>query len=156
LGCAASLPKSVKRVRKFDFFGFAMLSVGIGALQLMLDRGGEVDWFAAPEIWLYAFLMVSGFWAFVIHIAGTDLPFLEPGMFRDRNFTTGLVFIFIIGIILLASLALLPPMLSRIFGYPTITTGLVMGPRGVGTMVSMILVGNWSAPWMRGRLLWLG
>ena len=55
---------------------------------------------------------------------------------------TGLVFIFVIGIILLASLALLPPMLSRIFGYPTITTGLVMAPRGVGTMISMLLVGR--------------
>ena len=142
LGCAAYLPRSVKRLRKFDFFGFAMLSLGIGALQLMLDRGGEVDWFAAPEIWLYLFLTVSGFWAFVIHILGSDLPFLEPAMFRDRNFTTGLMFIFIIGIILLASLALLPPMLSRIFGYPTITTGLVMGPRGIGTMASMIIVGR--------------
>ncbi len=115
-----------------------MLSVGIGALQLMLDRGGELDWFAATEIWIYLFLTITGFWVFVVHILGAKLPFLEPAMFRDRNFSTGLVFIFIIGIILLASLALLPPMLSKIFGYPTITTGLVMGPRGVGTMVSMI------------------
>ena len=60
----------------------------------------------------------------------------------DRNFATGLVFIFVIGIILLASLALLPPMLSTIFGYPTITTGIVMAPRGVGTMISMLIVGR--------------
>ena len=59
-----------------------------------------------------------------------------------RNFATGLVFIFVIGIILLASLALLPPMLSTIFGYPTVTTGIVMAPRGVGTMISMIVVGR--------------
>lgn len=142
IGCAAYLPKSVKRIRRFDFFGFGMLSLGIGALQLMLDRGGELDWFASTETWIYLFLTVSGFWAFVIHITSSDLPFLEPAMFRDRNFTTGLVFIFIIGIILLASLALLPPMLARIFGYPTITTGLVMGPRGIGTMASMIIVGK--------------
>ncbi|MDB5663747.1 DHA2 family efflux MFS transporter permease subunit [Cypionkella sp.] len=142
MGCFAYLPKSIKRLRRFDFFGFGMLSVGIGALQLMLDRGGEVDWFASAEIWLYLFLAVSGMWVFVIHIMGADKPFLEPRMFADRNFSTGLVFIFIIGIILLASLALLPPMLSRIFGYPTITTGLVMGPRGVGTMASMLIVGR--------------
>lgn len=142
LGCAAYLPRSEKRPRRFDFFGFAMLSLGIGALQMMLDRGGEVDWFSATETWVYLFLTLTGMWVFVIHILGADKPFLEPRMFRDRNFTTGLVFIFVIGIILLASLALLPPMLSRIFGYPTITTGLVMGPRGVGTMVSMIMVGR--------------
>lgn len=141
-GCVAYLPASVRRIRRFDIFGFAMLSLGIGALQLMLDRGGELDWFAATEIWVYLALTVCGFWVFVIHILGARLPFLEPGMFTDRNFVTGLVFIFVIGIILLASLALLPPMLGRIFGYPTITTGLVMGPRGVGTMVSMMIVGR--------------
>ena len=142
LGCAAYLPKSVTRPRRFDFFGFGMLSIGIGALQLMLDRGGEVDWFSSAEIWLYLFLTLTGMWVFVIHILGADRPFLDPRMFLDRNFSTGLVFIFIIGIILLASLALLPPMLSKIFGYPTITTGMVMAPRGVGTMISMIMVGR--------------
>lgn len=142
LGCAAYLPKSVTRMRRFDFFGFAMLSIGIGALQLMLDRGAEVDWFSATETWIYLFLCLTGMWVFVIHILGAEKPFLEPRMFLDQNFATGLVFIFVIGIILLASLALLPPMLARIYGYPTITTGLVMAPRGVGTMVSMIVVGK--------------
>lgn len=142
LGCAAYLPKSVTRIRRFDFFGFAMLSIGIGALQLMLDRGAEVDWFSATETWIYLFLCLTGLWVFVIHILGAEKPFLEPRMFLDQNFATGLVFIFVIGIILLASLALLPPMLSGIYGYPTITTGLVMAPRGVGTMVSMIVVGK--------------
>ena len=142
LGCVAYLPKSTLRKRRFDFFGFAMLSLGIGALQLILDRGGDVDWFASAEIVIYAGLALTGFWAFVIQINTAEMPFLEPAMFRDRNFRIGLVFIFIIGIILLASLALLPPMLAKIFGYPTIFTGLVMGPRGVGTMISMLLVGR--------------
>ena len=141
-GCIAYLPKSTLRQRRFDFFGFAMLSLGIGALQLMLDRGGELDWFAASEIWIYAFLFLSGMWVFVLHIGGSAKPFLDPRMFRDRNFVTGLIFIFVIGIILLASLALLPPMLARIFDYPTITIGMVMAPRGVGTMISMLIVGR--------------
>lgn len=142
LGCVAYLPRAERRPRRFDFFGFAMLSLGIGALQLMLDRGGEVDWFSSTEIWIYLFLTITGMWVFVIHILGADKPFLEPAMFLDRNFSTGLLFIFIVGIILLSSLALLPPMLSHIFGYPVITVGLVMGPRGVGTMIMMILVGK--------------
>lgn len=115
-----------------------MLSLAIGALQLMLDRGGEVDWFSSTEIWVYLLLTISGLWVFVIHIFGAKKPFLDPRMFTDRNFVTGLIFIFVIGIILLASLTLLPPMLARIFGYPTITTSIVMGPRGIGTMASMI------------------
>ena len=142
LCCMAFLPRVPRRTRNFDFFGFSMISIGIGALQLMLDRGGEVDWFSAGEIWIYLFLTISGFWVFVIHISTAKHPFLDPLMFRDRNFVVGLLFIFVVGIILLASLALLPPMLSRIFGYPTSTTGLVMAPRGVGTMISMLVVGR--------------
>ena len=142
LGCIAYLPKSTIRIRRFDFFGFAMLSLGLGAFQLILDRGGEVDWFGANMILIYTALAVTGFWVVVIHINTAPMPFLEPAMFRDSNFRVGLISIFIIGIILLSSLALLPPMLSEIFGYPTITVGLVMGPRGVGTMISMIMVGK--------------
>lgn len=142
LGCAAYLPRSERRPRRFDLFGFAMLSLGIGALQMMLDRGGEVDWFSATEIWVYLFLCLTGFWVFTAHILGADKPFLDPHMFVDRNYASGLLVAFSIGVILLASLALLPPMLARIYGYPTITIGLVMGPRGVGTMISMIMVGR--------------
>ena len=142
LGSAAYLPSIAKRLRGFDFFGFAMLSLGVGALQLMLDRGGEVDWFSAIEIWLELGLSITGFWIFVVHIVTSKNPFIEPKIFLDRNFATGLVFIFVVGVILLASLALLPPMLSNIFAYPVITTGLVMAPRGVGTMISMIIVGR--------------
>lgn len=142
LGCLAFLPRVPRRQRSFDLTGFALLSLAIGSLQLMLDRGGEVDWFSAAEIWLYLFVCASGFWMFVVHILMKEHPFLDPRMFRDRNFRIGLIFIFVVGIILLASLALLPPMLSRILGYPVITTGWVMAPRGVGTMISMLLVGR--------------
>ncbi|MGB3251429.1 MAG: DHA2 family efflux MFS transporter permease subunit [Tabrizicola sp.] len=142
LGCLVYLPKMPRKRRSFDMAGFALLSLAIGSLQLMLDRGGEVDWFSAMETWIYLLVSISGFWMFCVHILTKDHPFLDPQMFRDRNFRIGLVFIFVVGIILLASLALLPPMLSRILGYPVITTGLVMAPRGVGTMISMLIVGR--------------
>lgn len=142
LGSAAYLPAVAKRVRGFDFFGFAMLSLGVGALQLMLDRGADADWFSSPEIWIELGLSITGFWIFIVHTLTAEHPFIDPKIFLDRNFATGLVFIFVIGVILLASLALLPPMLSGIFGYPTITVGLVMAPRGVGTMISMLIVGR--------------
>ncbi|MEP9371196.1 DHA2 family efflux MFS transporter permease subunit [Mesorhizobium sp. KR1-2] len=142
LGCAAYLPAAAKRLRGFDFFGFAMLSLGVGALQLMLDRGAEVDWFSSVEIWIELGLSIIGFWVFIVHLLTAENTFIDVNIFKDRNFATGLVFIFVIGVILLASLALLPPMLSKLFNYPTITTGLVMAPRGVGTMISMLMVGR--------------
>jgi len=142
MGCAAYLPKIAVRLRGFDFFGFAMLSLGVGALQLMLDRGAEVDWFSSVEIWIELGLALTGFWVFTIHLMTGDETFIDASIFRDRNFVTGLVFIFVVGVILLASLALLPPMLSTLFNHSTITTGLVMAPRGVGTMISMIIVGR--------------
>src|SRR5690606_27513599 len=142
LGSAAYLPSVAKRLRSFDFFGFAMLSLGVGALQLMLDRGADADWFSSVEIWIELGLAITGFWVFIVHMLTAENPFIDPKMFLDRNFATGLVFIFVIGVILLASLALLPPMLSTIFGYPTITIGVVMARRGVGTMISMLVVGR--------------
>jgi DHA2 family multidrug resistance protein len=142
LGSAAYLPNVARRLRGFDFFGFAMLSLGVGALQLMLDRGAEVDWFSAAEIWIELGLSIAGFWVFIIHTATRTNTFIDVQIFRDRNFVTGLVFIFVVGILLLASMALLPPMLSQLFNHSTTLTGLVMAPRGVGTMLSMILVGR--------------
>ncbi|ODN68960.1 DHA2 family efflux MFS transporter permease subunit [Methylobrevis pamukkalensis] len=142
LGIAGFMPAVGKRLRGFDFLGFALLSLGVGALQMMLDRGEQLDWFASGEIVLELALAVSAFWMFTVHTLTAKDPFIHPGIFRDRNFVTGLVFIFVVGIILLATMALLPPMLSRLFDYSSTTTGLVLAPRGVGTMISMLLVGR--------------
>ncbi|MGN6463922.1 MAG: DHA2 family efflux MFS transporter permease subunit [Rhizobiaceae bacterium] len=141
-GILVFLPKEPTRERRFDLFGFAMLSLAIGALQMMLDRGEQLDWFNSAEIWIELALTITGIWVFVIHSLTAEKPFIDIAMFRDRNFSMGLVFIFIIGIVLLASLALLPPLMQSLLDYPVITTGLVMAPRGVGTMISMIIVGR--------------
>ncbi|MDW6024082.1 DHA2 family efflux MFS transporter permease subunit [Mesorhizobium sp. BAC0120] len=139
---AAYLPRVPKRLRGFDFFGFLMLSIAVGALQLMLDRGEQIDWFASPEIWIELGLAIAGLWVFIVHLLTGKNTFIDPKIFLDRNFATGLLFIFVIGIILFSGLALLPPMLSNLFNHPTVTTGIVMAPRGVGTMISMLLVGR--------------
>jgi DHA2 family multidrug resistance protein len=109
---------------------------------MMLDRGDQLDWFSSAEIWLELGLAITGAWVFVIHTVTAEHPFLDPHIFRDRNLTTGLLLIFMVGVILLAGLALMPPMLQNILGYPVITAGLVLAPRGVGTMLSMIMVGR--------------
>ncbi|MEZ5440184.1 MAG: DHA2 family efflux MFS transporter permease subunit [Lysobacterales bacterium] len=127
--------------RRFDLFGFALLGLAIGALQLCLDRGQSLDWFASREIWIEAILAALALYLFVAHMLTHPRPFLEPGLFRDRNFNVGLLLIFCVGIILLATMALLPPFLQQLAGYPVLDVGFLLVPRGVGTMIGMMTVG---------------
>ena len=143
LGIMAFLPRAGRDAdRPFDFFGFAMLSLGIGALQMMLDRGELKDWFGSTEIIIEGALAVCGLYVFLAHSLTAEHPFLQPALFKDRNFVAGLVLIFIVGIILLATLALLPPMLQNLMNYPVVTTGIVTAPRGLGTLLAMLAVGR--------------
>jgi EmrB/QacA subfamily drug resistance transporter len=143
LGILTFVPETARdRSRPFDFFGFALLSLAIGALQLMLDRGELKDWFGSAEILSYAAIAGVGLYMFVLHMFTAERPFLDPALFRDRNLVTGLFFIFLVSIVLLATLALLPPFLQDLMGYPVLTTGLVLAPRGIGTMIAMMLVGR--------------
>ena len=144
-GMAAFLRETpIDRLRRFDLFGFAMLSLGIGALQMMLDRGETLDWFASREVAVEAMLAGLGLYLFVAHIFTHPQPFIEPRLFRDRNFSVGLLFIFVVGIILLATMALLPPFMQNLMGYPVIDIGFLLAPRGVGTMIAMMTVGRLS------------
>ncbi|MBG1231381.1 DHA2 family efflux MFS transporter permease subunit [Aestuariivirga litoralis] len=130
--------------RKFDLFGFTLLSVGIGALQMMLDRGESKDWFASPEVAIEALLAGLCIYAFIAHIFTAKNAFIDPAIFKDKNFSIGLLFIFIIGIILLATMALLPPYLQSLMGYPVIDVGILLAPRGFGTLFAMFAVGRLS------------
>ncbi|MBK5206278.1 MAG: DHA2 family efflux MFS transporter permease subunit [Polaromonas sp.] len=134
----------IDRLRRFDLLGFALLSLGIGALQMMLDRGESLDWFSNPEVVIEAMLAGLAIYLFIAHIFTHEHPFIEPALFKDRNFSVGLLFIFIIGVILLATMALLPPFMQTLLGYPVIDVGFLLAPRGVGTMIAMILVGKLS------------
>ncbi|WP_288132823.1 DHA2 family efflux MFS transporter permease subunit [Microbulbifer sp.] len=140
LGIYFCVPESETRKQRFDTLGFAMLALAVGALQMMLDRGEQVEWFEALEIQFYAIAAALGLYLFVLHSRTTEKPFISPGLFRDKNYVSGLVFIFVVGIILLATMALLPPFLQQWKGYPVVTTGLILMPRGIGTMISMMLV----------------
>ncbi|HEB86582.1 MAG TPA: DHA2 family efflux MFS transporter permease subunit [Gammaproteobacteria bacterium] len=131
-----------RRDRPFDISGFVFLSLGIIFLQLMLDRGQHNDWFSSPEIVIETCIMGLAFYLYLVHSATTRHPFLDPGLLQDRNFTMGLVLIFVVGIILLATIAILPPYLQSLMDYPVFTIGLILAPRGVGTMISMFMVGR--------------
>ena len=140
LGVAALVQESpLDRERRFDVFGFVLLGVSIGALQLMLDRGKSLYWFESMEIVAEAVIAGLFFYLFVVHMFTHKRPFIEPGLFEDRNFCVGLVLIFFVGVILLATLALLPPFLQQLMGYSVFDAGLILAPRGAGTMLGMIL-----------------
>ena len=157
LGLSAFLQESpLDRQRRFDLPGFALLSLGIGALQMMLDRGESLDWFASAEVVAEAVLCVLALYLFTVHIFTHEHPFIEPGLLRDRNFALGLVFIFVVGIILLATMALLPPFLQGLMGYPIIDIGLLLAPRGLGTMAAMMVVGRLSGKVDPRALILLG
>ena len=143
LGVLTFMKETTQRASRFDFFGFASLALAVGSLQLMLDRGQSNDWFSSLETWIEAGVCAVSVYLFVIHVLTTrKTPFISPALFKDRNFLTGNLFIFLIGVVLFATLALLPPLLQSLLGYPVVLTGLVTAPRGIGTLIAMIIVGR--------------
>jgi DHA2 family multidrug resistance protein len=128
--------------RRFDWFGFLSLAVGIAALQLMLDRGEQLGWFGSAEIVTEFLVSIAGFYFFFAHALTTDNPFVRFELFRDRNFTGGCLFMAFIGIALFGTMALVSPFMQNILGYPVLDAGILLGSRGVGTLVSMLVVGR--------------
>jgi len=144
IGILVTLPETKPKKSTFDMFGFLTLSIGIGALQLMLDRGELKDWFGSNEIRLEALIAAIGLYLFITHTATAEHTFISRALFKDRNFLVGNIFIFMIGVVLFATLALMPPMLQGLMGYPVLAAGLVTAPRGIGTWVAMAVVGRLS------------
>ena len=133
------------RERQFDWFGFILVGLAVGAFQLMLDRGELKDWFESTEIIIEATLAAVALYMYVVRSAtASRKPFIDPHIFADRNFVVGLVLIFIFGGVLLTALALLPPFLQNLMDYPVVTVGVVLAPRGIGAMIAMFIVSRLS------------
>jgi DHA2 family multidrug resistance protein len=140
LGIVALVKESSSdRDRPFDLFGFLLLSIAIVSLQLMLDRGQSKYWFESTEIVFELIICLLAFYLFTVHMFTHKHSYVDPRMFADRNFSLGLVFMFLLGVIMLATMALLPPYLQNLLGYPVFDAGLILAPRGIGTMVAMML-----------------
>jgi DHA2 family multidrug resistance protein len=145
IGMALFLPRTEQQSgMKFDWLGFAVLAIGIGGLQLMLDRGETKDWFSSREVVIEGVLAGLGLYLFVVHMATAERPFISPLVFRDRNLTVSFVIMFSVGMLLLATSALLAPWLQTLGNYPVEAAGLLLAPRGIGTMGAMMVAGRLS------------
>jgi DHA2 family multidrug resistance protein len=137
-------PSPAARRMAFDGFGFATLSLAIGALQMLLDRGEQNDWFASTETWVEAIVLALSFTYFAAHTAlrPAGKSFFNYRLLKNANYASGLLFIFIVGLVLYATRALTPTMLQGLMAYPAAMAGLVTAPSGLGTMFAMLVVGR--------------
>ncbi len=126
----------------FDWFGFGALAIGIGAMQIALDRGEQLGWFGSPEIIAETIISIVGFYYFFAHSLTTKRPFIQFAIFKDRNFVSGCIFMAVMGLVLYSTMALASPYLQNVIGYPIMTAGLLLATRGAGTFVAMMMVGR--------------
>jgi DHA2 family multidrug resistance protein len=133
------LPTRPIRKRSFDLFGFSMLSLGIASLQLMLDRGQGEDWFGSEEIWIEMLVAAIALWMFTVHMFTGKRPMFERELWKNRNLVTAIAFMAVIGVVMMATMALLPAMLQTLYGYSVMDTGLLLVPRGIGVVITMAI-----------------
>lgn len=130
------------KVRKIDAIGFAFLTLWLGTLQIILDKGQQEDWFSSNWIRWFAAISVVSFLAFVIRELTTDHPIVDLRVLKNQNFGTGVVLITLIGVVLYGTTAALPIFLQTLLGYPALQSGLALSPRGVGAFMMTMVVGR--------------
>lgn len=156
-GIYAFLRETRPVARRLDLFGFGTLSIAIAALQLFLDRGEVQDWFGSIEIWIELLVAVISFAFFLVHtLTVQTTSFFNRELARDRNFVTGCCFYFVMGAVLYATRALLPPFLQDLMGYPVVAAGLATAPSGAGSMLAMMLAGQLAGRFQARALIGAG
>jgi MFS transporter, DHA2 family, multidrug resistance protein len=130
-----------KESRGIDYWGMGMLVVGIGALQFVLDKGQQEDWFASHMITTLAVLAAAALVALIIHELRTNTPVIDLRVFGNRTYATGVFLMTVLGFVLYGSMVLLPVMLQTLFGYSALEAGKAMAPRGIGSLIMMPMVG---------------
>jgi DHA2 family multidrug resistance protein len=140
---ARYVPSTQVRERRMDWLGFAALSLGIAAMQVVLDRGQQEDWFDSIEIRVAALATLLGFGGFLWHSLRTRGPQLfDLNVFRDRNFAVACLIMGAMGIGMFGGMLLQPLFLENLLAYSALAAGLALVPRGVGTFLTMSLAGR--------------
>jgi DHA2 family multidrug resistance protein len=157
-----------KKALKIDYWGIGLLALGVGALQILLDKGQEDDWFASHFMAVLAVLAVGGLVVFTIRELKTDHPIVDLRALKDRTYSAGVFLMTVLGFGLYGSLVLLPILLQTLLGYPSLQAGMALAPRGVGSAIAMPIVGAISGKvstrfllavgfvGAAGTLLWFG
>jgi DHA2 family multidrug resistance protein len=140
------------KARAFDALGFGMVATALTSLQLVLDRGPTLDWFASREIWIEATLGATFAYLATVHMVTARNPFIKPAIFADRNFLLGTVMNAALGVVLNGMTPMITTVMQQLLGYPVILTGMLSAPRAVGNMITILFVGRLVSR-IDGRLL---
>jgi MFS transporter, DHA2 family, multidrug resistance protein len=142
--------------RKVDYWGIGMLAVGIGALQIVLDKGQEEDWFSSNMILILAIVSAVTLAALIWHLLVTDDPIVDLRVFKERSYAVGVFLMTVVGFVLYGSMVLLPVMLQTLLGYPPLQAGIAMAPRGIGSFFMMPITGLMTGTFDPRKLLTAG
>src|SRR5689334_1398175 len=142
--------------RSVDYWGIGMLAVGIGALQIVLDKGQQEDWFSSSLITMLAVISAGCIVALIIHELMTDSPVIDLRVFKARSYAVGVFLMTVLGFVLYGSMVLLPIMLQTLLGYPPLQAGIAMAPRGIGSFFMMPLTGLMTGRFDARKLLSIG
>ena len=135
-----------------DYLGFGLMAIWLGTLQLLLDKGQEADWFEADWIRWIAVVSAIALIGFLLREFTYREPIVQLRVLGDRNFSVGTLITGLYGFVLYGVTAMLPLFLQTVMGYPALESGLAVSPRGIGSMLSMIVVGT-LVNYIDGRLL---
>jgi DHA2 family multidrug resistance protein len=142
--------------RRVDYWGMGMLAVGIGALQIVLDKGQQEDWFESTFITALAVISVVTLVALIVHELTTDEPIVDLRVFKARSYAVGVFLMTVVGFVLYGSMVLLPVMLQTLLAYPPLQAGIAMAPRGMGAFVMMPITGLMTGRFDPRKLLSVG
>jgi len=123
-----------------DWLGFLALACSVAALQIMFDRGERNSWFESSETIIECGIALLGFYIFIVHSLTSKKPFINLIIFKDRNYTVGLVLIFFFGMLNFVPMVIFPPLLQELRGYPQSVIGLILGIRGIGTFLGFAII----------------
>jgi DHA2 family multidrug resistance protein len=142
--------------RSIDYWGIGMLAVGISALQIVLDKGQQEDWFSSSLIMTLAVLSAGCIIGLIIHELTTESPVIDLRVFKERSYAVGVFLMTVLGFVLYGSMVLLPIMLQTLLGYPPLDAGIAMAPRGLGAFFMMPLTGLMIGRFDARKLLAVG
>jgi MFS transporter, DHA2 family, multidrug resistance protein len=151
-------PSYIRRPKgRVDYWGIGMLALGVGALQIVLDKGQEEDWFSSDWITMLAVIAAVALVVFVLYeLFASDHPVVDLHVFKVRTYATGVFLMTVLGFVLYGSLVLLPILLQTLLGYPALQAGIAMAPRGLGSFIAMPVVGIIMVKFDPRKLLTIG